>query len=335
MKSIIRLVLLCFVMSAVCGTVPVSARTLLVGAERELTVPSAAAAIAAEGDTIIIDAGEYFDCAVWRANRLTIEGNAENVVITDKTCDGKALFVTSGNDITIRNLTFTRARVPDGNGAGIRAEGVNLRVEHSRFVNNESGMLVNPSQSTTITVVDSEFVGNGRCAAGRCAHALAVNQIALLHVEGCRFTGTKAGHHIASRAARSELIGNQISDGAEGTSSYLVDIPNGGSLVMANNVLGKGPRSSNPATAVMLGDDGGARPLSTFSISGNRFSNDTGGPTIFVRNWTGVEVKAEGNTLGAGIIAVSSDGYLLHRLRVWSAQLVALCKSFVKAVLRR
>jgi len=29
---------------------------------------------------------------------LTIEGSAENVVITDKTCDGKALFITSGND---------------------------------------------------------------------------------------------------------------------------------------------------------------------------------------------------------------------------------------------
>src|SRR5258708_26983509 len=53
-----------------------------------------------------------------------------DVVITDKACQGKALFVITGDDVSVRNLTFTRARVPDGNGAGIRAEGVNLRVEH-------------------------------------------------------------------------------------------------------------------------------------------------------------------------------------------------------------
>ena len=43
-----------------------------------------------------------------------------------------------GSDITIRNLTFQRARVPDKNGAGIRAEGGNLTIEHSRFLNNEN-----------------------------------------------------------------------------------------------------------------------------------------------------------------------------------------------------
>jgi hypothetical protein len=334
MRPPLRPALLCIVLACASGGSPASARTLVVGADRELTSPSAAAAIAADGDTVAIDAGEYFDCAVWRANGLIIEGSAANVVITDKTCDGKALFVTGGNDITIRNLTFTRARVPDGNGAGIRAEGVNLRVEHSRFLNNESGILVNPVPSGTVTIVDSTFVGNGRCAAGRCSHALAVDEIALLRVESCKFTATKAGHHIASRAARNELIGNEIVDGAEGSSSYLVDIPNGGSLAMAENILQKGPKSSNPATVIMLGDDASVRP-GKYRFSGNRFSNDTGGATIFVRNWTGAEVKAEGNTLGASTIAVSSDGYFLHRLRVWSAQFVALCKSLVKAVLRR
>jgi hypothetical protein len=312
-----------------------SARTIVVGAERELTLPSAAAALAADGDVVVIDPGEYFDCAVWRANRLTIEGSAADVVITDKTCNGKALFIISGNDVTIRNLTFARARVPDGNGAGIRAEGVNLRIEHSRFLNNESGVLINPSPSGTVTITDSEFIGNGRCTAGRCAHALAVDEIALLHVENCTFSGTKAGHHIATRAVRSELIGNEIVDGAEGTSSYLVDIPNGGSLVMADNVLEKGPKSSNPGTAIMLGDEPRTEGASMLGVSGNRFANDTGGATIFVRNWTGAEVRTEGNILGAGTTAVSSEGYFRHRLRVWSVQLKALCKSILKAVLGR
>jgi hypothetical protein len=313
----------------------VSARTLVVGANREFKLPSAAASVAGDGDTIAIDAGEYFDCAVWQANGLTIEGSAENVVITDKTCEGKALFVTRGNDITMRNLTFARARVADGNGAGIRAEGINLRVEHSRFVNNESGILVNSSPTATVTVVDSEFIDDGRCAGSRCSHALSVDEIALLHVESCVFKGTRGGHHIASRAARNELIGNEIADGADGTSSYLVDIPNGGSLVMMKNILEKGPKSSNPATAIMLGEDTRTRPIGELSFSGNRFSNDTGTATIFIRNWTSGEIKLDGNVLGGRTTAVSSDGHVLHQLRVWSAQFVAQCKILVKAVLRR
>jgi hypothetical protein len=334
MRLPVRPAHLCLALIGVCMISPASARTLVVGADRELKLPSAAASVASDGDIIAIDAGEYFDCAVWRANGLTIEGSAEKVVITDKTCEGKALFIVRGNDITIRNLTFARARVPDGNGAGIRAEGINLRVEHSRFINNESGILVNPAPSSTVTIVDSDFIGNGRCGGGRCAHALAVDEIALLRVENGRFSDTKAGHHISSRALRSELIGSEIVDGAEGNSSYLVDVPSGGSLVMANNVLEKGPKSSNPAAAIMLGDES-TRPPGELSFSHNRFSNDTGVSTIFIRNWTRAEAKLEDNLLGDRTIAVSSDGYFAHRLHAWAAQVVALGKSLLKAVLRR
>src|SRR5450432_1552718 len=97
---------------------PAYAKTLLVGADQELKMPSAAAAIARADDKIVIEPGEYFDCAIWHAKGLTIEGKGDGVVITDKACAGKALFVIEGDDITVRNITFTRARVPDGNGAG-------------------------------------------------------------------------------------------------------------------------------------------------------------------------------------------------------------------------
>ena len=105
--------------------VPSHAATLEVGPDKSYTAPSAAAAKAKDGDHIEIAPGSYFDCAVWRANDLVIEGTGPGVAITDKTCMGKALFVIVGNDITVRNLTLTRARVPDMNGAGIRQEGRN------------------------------------------------------------------------------------------------------------------------------------------------------------------------------------------------------------------
>ena len=63
-----------------------------------------------------------------------IEGTGPDVVITDKTCDGMELFVIWGNNTTVRNLTLTRSRVPDMNGAGIRLVKGSLTVENVKFI---------------------------------------------------------------------------------------------------------------------------------------------------------------------------------------------------------
>ena len=286
---------------------PACAKTLLVGADQELKKPSAAAAVAGDGDTIEIAPGKYFDCAVWNSNHLTIVGKGAGVIITDVSCEGKALFVTRGDDITIRNLTFTRARVPDGNGAGIRAEGANLKIEGSRFINNENGILAGDSPKNTISIVGSEFNANGKCG-NNCAHGVYVNHIALLRIEHSKFIGTKDGHHIKSRALRTELIGNDIEDGEKGTSSYLVDISNGGSLIMENNVLEKGPKCTNHSAAVVIGAEGVTQRTAEISIKGNKFTNDQTIETIFVKNMTATEALLVGNTLKGKVVPLSGDG---------------------------
>jgi len=285
-----------------------NAKTLEVGADRPFKMPSAAVATASNGDTIMIDPGEYFDCAVLTADKLTVEGRGAGATITDKTCQGKALFVTTGNNITIRNLTFARARVPDGNGAGIRAEGADLTIERSKFINNENGILAADSPRSTIRIVDSDFVRNGKCN-GSCAHGVYVGEIALLHIERSRFFETKIGHHVKSRALRTELIGNQITDGAQGTSSYLVDISNGGTVIMRDNVLEKGPNSSNPRTAVMIGAEGVTHPTAELAFTGNTFTNDEiDRPAVFVRNLTATEAQLSGNTFKGHVIPLEGDG---------------------------
>src|SRR6185437_6045648 len=230
------LVLVLVIGCCCCLVGSISGRTLEVGPNHKFKAPSAAIAAASDGDVVDIAPVKdgYFDCAVLRANHLTVEGRGSGVVLTDKTCQGKAIFVTVGNDITIRNITFARARVPDGNGAGIRAEGNNLTIEKSRFINNENGILAADAPNSTIRIFDSEFTRNGKCQ-NACAHGIYVGHIALLHIERTKFFETREGHHIKSRAERTELIRNDIEDGPSGTSSYLVDISNGGSLVMENN----------------------------------------------------------------------------------------------------
>jgi hypothetical protein len=287
-----------------------SAATLEVGPDQTFKQPSEAVAKANEGDTIRIAPGEYFDCAVLRQNNLVFEGvgSADKVVLTDKTCQGKAILVTSGQNITVRNMTLTRARVPDSNGAGIRAEGANLTVEGVRFINNQDGILAATEPRSTIVIRDSEFLKNGVCNPG-CAHGIYVNNIDRLVVEHSHFADTHQGHHIKSRANRSEIIGNTIEDGPDGTASYLVDIPNGGDLVLRGNTMEKGPKAENHSAAVVIGEEGVSNRTNQITVQNNNFRLDGDYQTIFVRNLTATEAQLTGNKLSGGKIkALEGDG---------------------------
>lgn len=287
------------------------ARTLEVGQGRAYAMPSAAGAAARDGDTVSIAPGEYFDCTVWTAPNLTIrgEGPADKVVITDKSCQGKALFVITGANATVRNLTLTRARVPDGNGAGIRAEGQNLLVEGVRFINNQNGILAADQPNGKIIVRGSEFVRNGSCEnAGGCAHGVYVNALALLRVENSRFFNTRNGHHIKSRAAATEIEGNDIQDGPEGTASYEVDVSNGGAVLVRGNIMQKGPNSENRTAAIMVGAEGVTQRTPEILVENNSFRNDAPAGTALLVNRTATEAVVRNNRLSGQIKPLVGDG---------------------------
>src|SRR5215472_188334 len=96
-----------------CGMLPapIAARVLDVGPHHALRMPSQAAALAKAGDAIRIEPGEYTDCAVWRAAKLTIEASGDGATLTGRSCQGKGIFIIQGDDTPVRNLTFARAAV--------------------------------------------------------------------------------------------------------------------------------------------------------------------------------------------------------------------------------
>lgn len=289
-------------------TVP-SPQTWEVGPDQPLHAPGDAARVVHDGDTVKIEPGEYFDCAVWSANRLTIEGTGPGVVITDKTCQGKALFVTRGQSTTIRNITFTRARVPDGNGAGIRAEGRDLTVENSTFTNNEVAILGADAPGAEIRIVGSTFIDNGRCHSEHCVGTIQFSHVAVLHVEHSQFRGDKGADVIASSALRSELADDKIVD--NNVRSQLVSIQGAAAVVLERCVLEAGPMmdGSNKA-AVFLG-------FSPFEegqllFSNNQVANKSAKPMTFVLNWTGGDVQFDHNTLTGDISETSSSGKWSH-----------------------
>ncbi len=290
---------------------PAAAATLEAGAGKTYKLPSEAIAAAHDGDTVRIAPGEYFDCATVAQSNITIEGEGDSkgagATLTDKACRGKGLLITTGNNITIRNLTLTRARVPDGNGAGIRAEGNGLTVEHVRFINNQNGILGNPAPDGTIIIRDSEFARNGACDPS-CAHGIYVNALKLLRIEHSTFTETKRAHHIKSRAARTEVIGCTITDGPKGTASYEIELPNGGALLARDNTIEKGPNAENHTGAIVIGAEGVTQPTPELLIENNTFRNDGDFNTYFVVNMTATEAVLRGNKLSGAVKPLKGDG---------------------------
>ncbi len=299
--------------TCLAAAAPAAARTLQVGPGQQYQQPSAAAADARDGDTVTIAPGAYFDCAIWRASRLTIAGppaEQPSAVLTDKACAGKAAFVVEGDGVTIRRLTFTRVRVPDGNGAGIRADGRDLTVEDSRFVNNEVGILANPPGGT-LRIAGCAFSANGVSLGGQRTHAVLAGG-GLLRVEHSLFEQARGGDHIASTAARTELDGNRLADEGGRMTGPLVLVQGGGLLLLGNVVTLAAGAADRPGTVLATGD------MAEIVVRGNTLS-EAGGGVPLLRNWTGQAAVAEANVVPPGVAAVSDAGTTWHRLRARAA----------------
>jgi hypothetical protein len=297
-------------LAILCAAAPMShawSAVLQAGPGKPFAQPSEAIANAKDGDTVQVAPGIYEDCATIRQNRFTLEGIGGEVVMRNKTCAGKAILVVAGTNVTVRGLTLQNAKVPDQNGAGIRAEGGDLLVENTRFLNNENGLMSASDPNMSIRIVDSTFIGNGQCRPA-CAHGIYAGHIKLLRVEHSRFLNQHEGHHIKSRASRTEVIGCDIQDGPGGNASYLIDIPNGGSALIEKNQLRKGRATSNPATAIMLGAEGDTNPPGPIVIRDNVFTNEQDRSTIFVRNATATRVQLTGNTLTGPVKPLEGEG---------------------------
>ncbi len=294
---------------AIGGAGGAGAATIEVGPGRSVESPAAGVAAAADGDVVLIDAGEYYECLRLRTDGVTVAGRGAGAVFTDTTCDGKAIIVASADRIVLRNLTLQRARVGDGNGAGVRAEGRRLEIENVRFLNDQAGLISTGRADAEIVISDSVFEGAGRCEGGRCGTAINAGAIRWLRVERSRIGGTVGGHAVVSAAASTQIVGSTIEDGAQGGASFQLVIAGGGIVLVEDCTIQKGPRAANLRAAILLdGDIGG-----TVTLRRNRYLNETGRAVPFVLDWSNATPRLEGNTVAKGDAEISSDGVMAHR----------------------
>jgi hypothetical protein len=217
-----------------------------IGSDKQYKLPSEVMSLVKDFDIIEIDSGTYSgDVGVWNKNNLTIRGigGLAHIEANGKSAQSKAIWVIQGKNTTVEYIEFSGCKVPDRNGAGIRQEGRNLTVRHCYFHDNEDGILTGADDSSNILIEFSEFARNGY-GDGQ-SHNMYIGNVHSFTLKFCYSHHAKIGHTVKSRANANFILYNRIMDEETGNSSYLIDIPNGGSTYIIGNILMKGPNSEN------------------------------------------------------------------------------------------
>lgn len=263
-----------------------AALVLKVGPGQKYDVPSKAAKAARDGDTVEIAAGVYVgDVAEWYADNLTIRGIGGRAHMNAKgqSLGGKATWVIIGDNAVVENLEFSNSRVADRNGAGIRLEGRSLTVRNSYFHNNQMGILTGSNRDSDILIEGSEFANNivDYKKTGSLGHNIYIGRVRSFTLRNSYVHGAAWGHNIKTRATETRLLYNRIIDGRDGSSSYLVDLANGGRAWLVGNVIQQGKNADNWAI-VSFGAERRAASDQLAMIN-NTIINDRGSG-IFLQN---------------------------------------------------
>ena len=107
------------------------------------------------------------------------------------------------------------------------------------------------------------------------------------------------------------MIGTSITDGPDGTASYEIEAPNGGSVVVRGCTIEKGPQAENRGTVIAIGTEGVSQPTPEITITDNTFKNDAPAQTVFVRNLTATEAMLKGNKLSGPVKPLDGDGKVI------------------------
>lgn len=284
---------------------PAAARKLEVGPGKTYTMPNQAAAAARNGDTVEIAAGNYAgEAATWRADSLVLRG-ASRFARLQAPADiqnGKAIWVIQGRHTVVENIEFQGAAVPDLNGAGIRQEGDGLTVRHCYFHDNENGILGGGGAASEVVIEYSEFAGNGH--GDGYSHNLYIANIASFTLRFCNTHHAKVGHDLKSRAQKNFILYNRIWDGADGTASMEIDLPNGGTSYVIGNLIQQGPASQN-SNILNFGAEGLSNAGKDLYVVNNTFVNDRGGGGTFVNVRAGGAAKVWNNIFAGPGTAVA------------------------------
>ena len=219
--------------------------------------------------------------------------------------------------LTVNGLTFEGAHIANslgGNGAGIRDQntgpGAKLIILNSTFTGNQEGVLQGDDPDEVIMVSNSKFINNGNPNISYFQHGIYVNSGANFTISHSLLCGQLIGHEVKSRAQVTVVDDNQIYDGAQGpspcepgSSSFAVDVPNGGAATISGNQLIQGAASPN-LKIVDYSEEGLTYSSNSLVVSDNDLQSIGTSSAIAIYDPACIKAQLSGNTFGPGITTI-------------------------------
>lgn len=304
-----------------------SGRVLSVGPARAYAKPCDALTVAANGDTVEIDAAGNYDgdvCA-FHADDLTIRGvnGRPKIGAAGRYAWGKGIWVVTGKRAVIDNVELWGAKVPDRNGAALRLDGVHLTLKNSFLHDNENGILTSNDGESNILIENTEFGHNGNGSGS--SHNIYVGRVASLTVRSTYSHDADVGHNLKSRARVNTISYSRFSSTppgqagstASGEPSYEIDLPNAGTAYLIGNVIEQPSRNQN-SNMVSFGVEGASNPGKNLYLVNNTFINDdsSSGMFVLVGSEVAEPVLARNNIFaGTGNITNQASALLYNNYR--------------------
>lgn len=312
-------------MAAVAGTT-----VLTVGGSSGQYATISAAVAAADSDTNLADyyvisiaPGTYTNDSPQVTRPMTIQaavpGSAVILNASAPLANEKGIILTDAG-LTVEGLTLENANIANslgGNAAGIRPEKGNqnytLTVRNTTFIHNQTGILTDVNFPLDVVLVDNVFINNGNLnpPSGGTTHGIYIgaNNQSLVAM-GNEFCGTNVGHDIKSRASINMIENNTLYDGAAdpnqstcmlGSSSYALDLPNGGVAVVVGNTMIRGT-ASETNVLFAYGEEGLTYTTNSIAFLDNIMDN-TGGTAIGISDAPNppIPVVGSGNQFASSI----------------------------------
>lgn len=258
-----RILLTGFSVLAIAGTA--AAETLRVPQDYESI--AAAAAVANDGDTIVVSRGIYFENVTFTASSLTIIGKKAIVDGTPGTSHGTA-FTISGSGTTVQGFTFRNGSTQ------LQVNGSNCVVKKCRF-DAPRGTALNAAGASSTTVSDCVVVGGastgiviGSGSVTRCSvrqggsDAIVANSSGAV-ISGCTVLLNTFGEAIDVSGGGATVSGNRVAGSSGG-----IRIAGDAAIVEKNSIT-----RINLAGITVFGADA--------LVSGNTIVDAEGGIEVF------------------------------------------------------
>ncbi|MBA3836802.1 MAG: right-handed parallel beta-helix repeat-containing protein [Sphingomonas sp.] len=255
--------------------------------------------------TILIAPGTYRECAVQTWGKVTFKAITPGTVIFDGVaCEDKAALVLRGRGSVVDGIIFRNINVPDGNGAGIRTEIGDLTVINSTFLNSQEGILGGEGTAQRITIDRSTFSGLGQCdQTPDCAHSIYLANKGQITVTRSRFERGRGGHYVKLRTPRVSITDNSFDDTQGRNTNYMIDLSEGGTGLIANNIFVQGRNKENWTAFIAVAAEARTYSAAGLRVEGNRASlapGETRSPA-FLADLSHQRLALGANTLGRGV----------------------------------